>query len=104
MAILVVAGTLNGIAILDTRGMAWSDTYLTWLAVKLVLAGLMIALALTNRFGVLPGLARGEAEAAETLPLTVFAELGVRRADSAGCRVPGPHRAHADVRLAISFI
>jgi putative copper resistance protein D len=76
VAILVVAGTLNGVAILDVRGMQWSGTYLTWLAVKLVLAGVMIALALTNRFGVLPALARGETEARDTIPLTVLAELG----------------------------
>jgi putative copper resistance protein D len=76
VAVLVVAGTLNGVAILDVRGMQWSGTYLTWLAVKLVLAGVMIALALTNRFGVLPGLARGEKEAQDTIPLTVLAELG----------------------------
>jgi putative copper resistance protein D len=76
VAMLVVAGTLNGIAILGVVGMRWSDAYLTWLAVKLVLAGVMIALALTNRFGVLPGLVRGEAEARDTIPLTVIAELG----------------------------
>lgn len=76
VAILMVAGTVNGIAILDTHGMAWSRAYLTWLAIKLVLAGLMIALALTNRFGLMPGLARGEKEAAETVPLTLFSELG----------------------------
>ncbi len=75
VAILFAAGTLNGIAILDVRGMRWSGTYLTWLAVKLVLAGVMIALALTNRFGVLPALARGEKEAQDTIPLTVLAEL-----------------------------
>lgn len=75
VAILIIAGTVDGIAILDTHGMAWSAAYLTWLAIKLVLAGVMIALALTNRFGLMPGLARGEKEAAETLPLTVFAEL-----------------------------
>lgn len=75
VAVLVAAGTLNGVAVLDVPGMRWSDTYLTWLAVKLVLAGVMVALALTNRFGVLPGLERGEKEAAETIPLTVIAEL-----------------------------
>jgi copper resistance protein D len=76
VAILIIAGAVDGIAILDTHGMSWSGAYLTWLAIKLVLAGLMIALALTNRFGLMPGLARGEKDAAATLPLTVFAELG----------------------------
>ena len=76
VAILVAAGTINAIAILDVQGMRWSTAYLTLLAFKLVLAALMVALALTNRFGVLPGLARGEKEAADTLPLTLFAELG----------------------------
>jgi putative copper resistance protein D len=76
VALLVAAGTFSGVAILYAPGMAWSPVYLTLLAVKLVLAGLMIALALTNRFSLLPGLARGEKEAAENLPLTLYAELG----------------------------
>jgi putative copper resistance protein D len=75
VALLIAAGTANGIAILDFRGMRWSVAYLTWLAIKLVLAGVMVALALTNRFAVMPGLVRGEADAAETLPLTLSAEL-----------------------------
>lgn len=75
VAILVAAGTINAIAILNVPGMRWSLAYITLLAAKLVLAALMIALALTNRFGVLPGLVRGEKEAAETLPLTLSAEL-----------------------------
>jgi len=41
----------------------------------LALAAIMVALALTNRLGVLPGLMHGEADAAETLPLTLSAEL-----------------------------
>lgn len=76
VALLILAGTANAIAILDFRGMAWSPSYLTWLALKLVPAAIMIALALTNRFGLMPSLARGESEAAETLPALVFAELG----------------------------
>jgi len=75
VAVLALAGTANGIAILDFRGMRWSPVYLTWLAIKLVLAGIMVALALTNRFAVLPGLVRGEKDAAETLPLTLGGEL-----------------------------
>lgn len=76
VAVLIVAGTLNAVAILDVQGMRWSGTYVTWLAIKIVLAAVTVALALTNRFGVLPGLERGEAEASETIPLTVLAELG----------------------------
>lgn len=74
VAMLLLSGTLNAVFILDTP-MPWSPRYVGWLAFKIVLAGLMVALALTNRFGVLPGLERGEDEAAETLPLTVVAEL-----------------------------
>jgi len=76
VAVLVAAGTANAVLILDVPGMRWSDTYATWLAVKIVLAALMVALALSNRFGVLPALARGDAEAGDTIPLTVLAELG----------------------------
>jgi len=61
VALLAAAGTANAIAILDFRGMRWSVVYLTWLAIKLVLAGIMVALALTNRFGVTPALVRGDA-------------------------------------------
>jgi copper resistance protein D len=75
VAILALAGTFNAVAILGVAGMRWSPSYLTWLAVKLVLAGLMIALALTNRFGIVPGLARGEQEAQDTVPITLVAEL-----------------------------
>jgi putative copper resistance protein D len=77
VSVLVGAGTINAFAILDIQGMRWSAAYLAWLAVKLALAGIMVALALTNRFGVLPGLVRGEADAAGTLPLTLGAELAL---------------------------
>ena len=76
VAVLIAAGTANAVFILDMPGMRWSTAYATWLAVKIVLAGVMVALALTNRFGVLPALARGDAEARDTIPLTVLAEFG----------------------------
>lgn len=75
VAVLIAAGSANGIFILGTPGMPWSPTYVTLLAIKIVLAGVMVALALTNRFGVLPGLERGDKEAAETIPVTVIVEL-----------------------------
>jgi putative copper resistance protein D len=75
VGVLILAGSANTIAILDIQGMRWSETYLDWLAIKLVLAAVMIALALTNRFGLMPAIARGDKEAGETLPWTLFAEL-----------------------------
>jgi len=75
VGVLVLAGSANAIAILDMQGMRWSESYLDWLAIKLVLAAVMIALALTNRFGLTPAIAKGEKEAAETLAWTLFAEL-----------------------------
>lgn len=75
VAVLLAAGAANSIFILGAPGMQWAPTYLTLLAAKIVLAGVMVALALTNRFGVLPALERGEREAGETIPLTVIAEL-----------------------------
>ena len=75
VGVLVLAGTANAVAILDIQGMRWSETYLDWLAIKLVLAAVMIALALTNRFGLMPAIAKGEKEAAENLRWTLFAEL-----------------------------
>jgi putative copper resistance protein D len=75
VALLLAAGIANGVFILGVPGMPWNAAYVIWLAVKIVLAAVMVALALTNRFGVLPGLARGEREAEATIPLTVIAEL-----------------------------
>jgi putative copper resistance protein D len=75
VAVLLAAGTANGFFILGAPGMQWAPAYIALLAAKIVLAGIMVALALTNRFGVLPGLERGEQEAGETIPLTVIAEL-----------------------------
>ncbi len=75
VALLLTAGTVDAVAILYTPGMRWSGTYIGLLAVKIVLAFVMVSLALTNRFGVLPALRRGEKEAEETIPLTVLAEL-----------------------------
>jgi putative copper resistance protein D len=74
VAVLIAAGALNAVFILDIP-MRWNGAYVTWLAIKIALAAVMMALALTNRFGVLPGLERGEKEAADTIPLTVSAEL-----------------------------
>jgi putative copper resistance protein D len=75
VALLLAAGTANGVFILGVPGMPWNASYVVWLAIKIVLAAAMVALALTNRFAVLPGLVRGEREAGETIPLTVIAEL-----------------------------
>lgn len=74
VAVLVASGTLNGVLILDME-MSWNNAYVSWLAIKIALAAVMVALALTNRFSVLPGLERGDREATGTIPLTVIAEL-----------------------------
>jgi putative copper resistance protein D len=75
VGVLVAAGSLNTYLVLFGGHGAWSRTYLTLLALKLVLAALMVALALTNRFGLVPALARGEPEAQDSLSTSVFAEL-----------------------------
>ncbi len=75
VALLIFAGSINAAAILYQPGMTWSGAYLGWLAAKLVLAALMIALALTNRFGILPAMVRGDRESSESLTMTVIMEL-----------------------------
>jgi len=75
VALLVIAGTANGVLILGGAQGRWTGGYIGLLTLKLVLAAVMIALALTNRFGLLPGIARGEAEAQDTLSTTVAVEL-----------------------------
>ena len=75
VAVLIAAGAANGFFILGAPGMQWAPSYVIPLAIKIVLAAVMVALALTNRFGVLPGLERNDREAGETIPLTVIAEL-----------------------------
>ncbi len=75
VGLLVTAGTIDAVTILYQSQMGWSGTYVTLLAAKIVLAMVMVSLALTNRFGVLPALAHGDKDAADTIPLTVVAEL-----------------------------
>jgi putative copper resistance protein D len=75
VALLVTAGSFNGYLVLFGGHGAWNVSYLTLLAAKLVLAALMVALALTNRFGIVPAMARGEPEANESLTMSVYAEL-----------------------------
>lgn len=75
VAVLIVSGTLNAVLILDME-MSWNGPYVTWLAIKITLAATMVVLALSNKFNVLPGLEHGDPEAAQTIPLTVLAELG----------------------------
>ncbi len=75
VALLIAAGTINGILILYTDPMRWSPTYLTLLAIKVVLAALMAALALANRFSLLPGVSAGNAEAEQNLMGSVIAEI-----------------------------
>jgi putative copper resistance protein D len=75
VALLVVAGAINGVLILYADPARWSSTYLTLLAIKLVLAALMVALALANRFSLLPGIGAGHAEAEQNLVGSVIAEI-----------------------------
>ena len=75
VAVLIASGTLNAILILDME-MSWNRSYVTWLAIKITVAAVMVVLALSNKFNVLPGLEQGDREAAATIPLTVLAELG----------------------------
>lgn len=75
VAILLAAGTANSFFILGAPGMQWATRYVVLLAAKIVLAAVLVALALTNRLAVLPGLERGDRESQETIPLTVIAEL-----------------------------
>jgi len=75
VALLIASGTLNAVLILDME-MSWNRPYVTWLAIKITVATVMVTLALSNKFHVLPGLERDDREAADTIPLTVLAELG----------------------------
>lgn len=75
VAVLAVAGVINGVLILGGEEAHWSFGYIMLLTVKLLLAALMIALALTNRFGFLPGIAKGDENAARNLFATTVAEL-----------------------------
>ena len=75
VALLIASGTLNAVLILDME-MSWNRPYVAWLAIKITVATVMVTLALSNKFHVLPGLERDDREAADTIPLAVLAELG----------------------------
>ncbi len=75
VALLIAAGTINAVMILYAGPTRWARAYMLLLALKLVLAGLMVAIALANRFGLLSDLAKGKAEAADTLLGSVLTEF-----------------------------
>jgi putative copper resistance protein D len=75
VALLIAAGALNSVLILYADPARWSATYLTLLAIKIVLAALMVALALANRLSLVPGMETGDAEAGRNLVGSVTAEL-----------------------------
>jgi putative copper resistance protein D len=75
VAVLIAAGSLNFYLILFAGEARWSRTYITLLAAKIVLASLMVALALSNRFELLPGLAKSEPEALSSLKISVASEI-----------------------------
>jgi putative copper resistance protein D len=77
VAVLITTGAFNGIMILHTSAARWSPGYLTLLAAKVVLAGLMVSLALTNRYSLLPDVRLGLPEAAENLAGSVVAEFAI---------------------------
>ena len=72
---LAVAGTINALAILQGAPARWSPAYMTILAIKIVLAAVMIALALANRFRLTPAICEGSATAPQTLAWNVIVEL-----------------------------
>jgi len=77
VAVLVVAGALNGYLILFGTHGIWSPAYIGLLAFKIVLAAIMVAFAITNRFHALPAIARGQADAPNAILVGTFSELAI---------------------------
>lgn len=75
VALLILAGAVNTVMILYVEPQRWSPTYLTLLALKITLAGFMVALALVNRFSLLSGIRDGHPEAERNLIGSVVTEL-----------------------------
>ena len=77
VSVLVVAGALNGYLILFGMHDAWSPAYIGLLAFKIVLAAVMVAFAITNRFHALPAIARGHADAPNAILVGTISELAI---------------------------
>jgi len=75
VSVLVVAGALNGCLILFGTHGIWSPPYIGLLAFKIVLAAVMVAFAITNRFHALPAIARGQADAPNAILVGTISEL-----------------------------
>jgi putative copper resistance protein D len=73
--LLAAAGTINALAILRGPFATWSHTYLTVLAIKIMLAAAMMSLALANRFRLSPAIRAGESDSAIILRWSVQVEL-----------------------------
>jgi putative copper resistance protein D len=75
--LLAIAGAINALAILQGPFVTWSHAYLTVLAIKIMLAAIMMALALANRFRLTPAIRAGEPDAAIVLRWSIQAELSL---------------------------
>lgn len=75
VAALVVTGLLNTWLILFASGAPAAFGYIGLLTLKIVLAALMVALALTNRFGLTESIRKDEPAAAATLRVSMAVEL-----------------------------
>jgi len=77
VALLVLAGIVNGLAIVPSNPAHWSYGYMTVLCFKVVLAAIMISLALANRLRVAPAIGAGSQAAQTELAWTVASELAL---------------------------
>ena len=75
VSLLVAAGSLNTYFILFNLHTQWSAYYVGLLALKITLAAVMIALALVNRFHVLPAVEHQQPDSAENLITSSVMEL-----------------------------
>jgi len=77
VALLVIAGIVNGLAIVPANPARWSYDYMTVLAFKVVLAAIMVSLALANRFRLAPAIGAGSEAAHSEMTWTVTSELAL---------------------------
>ena len=75
--LLTIAGTINALVILRGSFASLSRIYLTVLAVKIILAAIMISLALANRLWLTPAVRAGDADPTEALRWSIASELGI---------------------------
>lgn len=75
VALVIASGIINTVLILGQWPVTWSSLYQRLLLIKIAVVAVMVMLAVTNRYGVVPAMARHHPAAIRILTVLTLAEM-----------------------------